>query len=96
MKKGGVSWKKRYFELEDEGMKNVRIKYFLKDGDSKIRGELPVDKTSRISDLPNKKSECCCGIVERLGSDFQGIRGVAVAARSVLGGLVNSKMGDLR
>lgn len=72
-KKGGLAWKKRFFVL-DETQGSERIVYYLKEGDEKVRGELPLNAESRTSDLPNKKSElersvtscgrlidCCCG-----------------------------------
>ena len=68
MKKGGVSWKKRYFVLQSEGGGTgsedpPRIVYYVKaeDKGKKIRGELELNAESRISDLPNKKSEWLLG-----------------------------------
>jgi hypothetical protein len=63
MKKGGVSWKKRYFVLApgpDGGSQgNPKIQYYVKEEEvgGKVRGELELSADSRISDLPNKKSE---------------------------------------
>jgi hypothetical protein len=55
-KKGGLAWKRRFFVL-NETPGGERIVYYLKEGDEKIRGELELNAESRISDLPNKKSE---------------------------------------
>jgi len=54
-KKGGLTWKKRYFELKDANHGLV-IVYYAKEGDTKIRGELPINSETRISDLPNKRN----------------------------------------
>ncbi|GMH90698.1 hypothetical protein TrVE_jg5980 [Triparma verrucosa] len=62
MKKGGVSWKKRYFVLApgpDGGSQgNPKIQYYVKEEEvgGKVRGELELSADSRISDLPNKKN----------------------------------------
>ena len=63
MKKGGVSWKKRYFILQgpsDRSDGPPRMMYYVKEEEKgkKVRGELELSAESRISDLPNKKSEC--------------------------------------
>lgn len=64
MKKGGVSWKKRYFVMSEEGGRGVgganpKIQYYVKEEEvgGKVRGELELSADSRISDLPNKKSK---------------------------------------
>jgi len=38
-KKGGLSWKKRYFVVHDRD-NGSKIVYYAKEGDSKIRGEV--------------------------------------------------------
>jgi hypothetical protein len=53
MKKGGLSWKKRFFVLEGD-VSPPRIAYYVKQADEKIRGELEINSETRVSDLANK------------------------------------------
>ena len=45
-KKGGLSWKQRYFQLE-ANLENPRITYFAKEGETKIRGEIGINAEVR-------------------------------------------------
>jgi mitogen-activated protein kinase 1/3 len=54
MKKGGLTWKKRYFVLQSADTGSSRIAYYAKEGDDKLRGELAVTPETRLSDLSNK------------------------------------------
>mmetsp|Transcript_70294 Transcript_70294/g.161267 ORF Transcript_70294/g.161267 Transcript_70294/m.161267 type:complete len:490 (-) Transcript_70294:141-1610(-) len=48
-KKGGVSWKKRYFMMKDH-----TITYFSKQGDAKPRGRMVLNSDSRVTNLPSR------------------------------------------
>jgi PH domain len=48
-KKGGVSWKKRWFTLDDHV-----ITYYSKQGDAKPRGRMVLNAESRVTNLPTR------------------------------------------
>ena len=53
MKKGGLTWKKRFFVVEASAS---RIAYYVNEGDTKLRGELEISAETRLSDLANKQN----------------------------------------
>mmetsp|Transcript_38679 Transcript_38679/g.48863 ORF Transcript_38679/g.48863 Transcript_38679/m.48863 type:complete len:487 (+) Transcript_38679:314-1774(+) len=48
-KKGGVSWKKRYFTLDQN-----TITYYSKKGDARPRGRMVLNADSRVTNLPSR------------------------------------------
>ena len=61
-KKGGLTWKKRFFVLPSPPLWDsatvpvvpLNINYYLKEGDSELRGTLELKSSTRVTDLPNK------------------------------------------
>lgn len=49
-KKGGVSWKKRLFRLQDH-----IVEYYSKQGDPRPRGRMVLNAESRVTNLPTRQ-----------------------------------------